>query len=73
MANSLGGNAKTLMLVCVSPGSSNYGDTHSTLDYGCRAKKITNRAKINDDPKDSKIRELTDKVKSLEEKVKMAE
>lgn len=54
------------MLICISPASSNYGESNLTLIYGCEAKKVVNNARINDDPKDSKIRELTEKVKSLE-------
>lgn len=37
---SLGGNCKTVMIVCVSPSSVHYEDTHNTLKYADRAKKI---------------------------------
>ena len=46
------------MLVCVSPASSNYDETYSTLTYGTMAQKVTNKAKINEDVKDSEIRKL---------------
>ena len=58
LKNSLGGNAKTLMLVCVSTASSNFSESLSSIKYGYNAKKIVNKVKINEDPKDSKIREL---------------
>lgn len=58
LKNSLGGNAKTLMLVCVSPASSNFSESLSSIKYGYNAKKIVNKVKVNEDPKDSKIREL---------------
>ncbi|KAG4303418.1 hypothetical protein PCANB_000277 [Pneumocystis canis] len=37
---SLGGNCKTVMIVCVSPSSTHYDETHNTLKYGNRAKNI---------------------------------
>ncbi|KAI8350554.1 kinesin motor domain-containing protein [Mortierella sp. GBAus27b] len=37
---SLGGNCKTVMIVCVSPSSQHYEETHNTLKYANRAKNI---------------------------------
>ncbi|KIJ56657.1 hypothetical protein M422DRAFT_22805 [Sphaerobolus stellatus SS14] len=37
---SLGGNCKTVMIVCVAPASNHFDDTHNTLVYAERAKKI---------------------------------
>ncbi|SCU95388.1 LADA_0G15346g1_1 [Lachancea dasiensis] len=37
---SLGGNCKTVMIVCVSPGSNHYDETLNTLKYATRAKDI---------------------------------
>lgn len=42
MQDSLGGTAKTLMILNCSPASSNVQDTLMTLKYGTRAKQITN-------------------------------
>jgi hypothetical protein len=42
MADSLGGNAKTLMFVNVSPASSNIQETLSSLNFASRCKKVTN-------------------------------
>jgi len=42
MQDSLGGSAKTLMLVNCSPASSNSDETHMSLKYATRAKNITN-------------------------------
>lgn len=49
----MGGNAKTLMVVAISPASSNYDETMSSLRYADRAKRIKNKARINEDPKDA--------------------
>ncbi|KTW31950.1 uncharacterized protein T551_00633 [Pneumocystis jirovecii RU7] len=44
---SLGGNCKTVMIVCVSPSSSHYDETHNTLKYGNRAKNIKTKVSRN--------------------------
>jgi hypothetical protein len=51
MQDSLGGNTKTMMVACLSPADNNYDETLSTLRYANRAKNITNKPKINEDPK----------------------
>ncbi|PAA92062.1 hypothetical protein BOX15_Mlig021005g3 [Macrostomum lignano] len=42
LQESLGGNAKTTMLICCSPASYNAAETKSTLMFGVRAKTIKN-------------------------------
>lgn len=44
MADSLGGNAKTLMFVCVSPLASNAAESVSSLTFARRCKNVANRA-----------------------------
>eukprot|EP00026_Physarum_polycephalum_P004067 Phypoly_transcript_04084.p1 GENE.Phypoly_transcript_04084~~Phypoly_transcript_04084.p1 ORF type:complete len:742 (+),score=137.74 Phypoly_transcript_04084:268-2226(+) len=44
MSDSIGGNAKTLMLVNVAPGDANADESLQSLAYGQRAKLITNTA-----------------------------
>ena len=66
LKDSLGGNAKTLMVVAISPASSNYDETMSSLRYADRAKRIKNKARINEDPKDAQIREMRDTIAKLE-------
>lgn len=46
------------MICALSPASSNYEETLSTLRYADRAKKIKNKAVINESPQDKLIREL---------------
>jgi kinesin family protein 3/17 len=48
LQDSLGGNAKTLMISTISPASYNYDETMSTLRYANRAKNIKNKPKINE-------------------------
>jgi len=47
MQDSLGGDAKTLMFVNISPSSFNEAETQATLVYGARAKMIENQATKN--------------------------
>ena len=65
LQDSLGGNSRTLMIACVSPGENNYSETLSTLRYANRAKNIKNRPRINEDPKDALIRQYQKEIKML--------
>ena len=52
LQSSLGGNAKTALLVCVSASSLHAEETVSTLRFGVRAKRVRNAAKVNVDVDD---------------------
>ncbi|VDN31042.1 unnamed protein product, partial [Dibothriocephalus latus] len=47
LQQSLGGNAKTTMVICCSPAEYNEAETKSTILFGTRAKRIKNQAKCN--------------------------
>jgi len=47
MSDSLGGNAKTLMFVNISPADSNLDETHNSLCYATRVRSIINEASKN--------------------------
>jgi len=70
LQDSLGGNAKTLMIVACSPASDNYDETLATLRYADRAKQIKNKPKINEDPKDTLIREMREQIAALEQQLR---
>lgn len=65
LQDSLGGNTKTLMIACLSPADNNYDETLSTLRYANRAKNITNKPKINEDPKDALLRQYQEEIEKL--------
>lgn len=44
---SLGGNCRTVMIVCVAPTSAHYEDTQNTLKYANRAKEIKTKVSRN--------------------------
>lgn len=69
LQNSLGGNSKTLMMTAINPASTNYDETMSTLRYADQAKRIKNKPKVNEDPKDGQIREMRDRIKLLEDQL----
>jgi kinesin family protein 15 len=49
LRDSLGGNSKTVLIGNISPSIINMGETLSTLEFAKRAKKIQNRAVVNED------------------------
>ena len=55
------------MIAALSPASDNYEETFSTLRYADRAKKIKCKPKINEDPKDTLLREYENEIKQLKE------
>ena len=65
LQDSLGGNTKTVMVANLGPADWNYDETLSTLRYANRAKNITNKPRINEDPKDAMLREFQDEIKRL--------
>lgn len=65
LQDSLGGNTKTLMVACLSPADNNYDETLSTLRYANRAKNIKNRPHVNEDPKDTMLREYQEEIRKL--------
>ncbi|XP_043657618.1 osmotic avoidance abnormal protein 3 isoform X2 [Drosophila teissieri] len=62
LQDSLGGNTKTLMISCISPTDINYDETISTLRYASRAKNISNKPTINEDPKDARLRQYQNEI-----------
>nr|XP_006006714.1 PREDICTED: kinesin-like protein KIF3C [Latimeria chalumnae] len=65
LQDSLGGNAKTIMIATLGPASYNYEESLTTLRYANRAKNIKNKPKINEDPKDALLREFQEEIARL--------
>lgn len=65
MQDSLGGNTKTVMIAACGPADYNTEETISTLRYASNAKRIQNKPRINEDPKDAMIREFHDEITRL--------
>ncbi|KAK0560480.1 hypothetical protein OC844_003733 [Tilletia horrida] len=67
LKDSLGGNSKTAMIAAISP--ADYEETLSTLRYADQAKKIKNKAVVNEDPNAKLIRELKEELEMLRSRV----
>lgn len=65
LQESLGGNAKTVMIAAVSPADYNYLETVSTLKYANRAKSIENAVSRNEDSSERMIRDLQKQIEDL--------
>jgi len=65
LQDSLGGNTKTVMISAIGPADYNYEETISTLRYANRAKNIKNKPVINEDPKETLLREYKDEISRL--------
>ncbi|KIJ70625.1 hypothetical protein HYDPIDRAFT_172396 [Hydnomerulius pinastri MD-312] len=67
LKDSLGGNSKTAMIAAISP--ADYEETLSTLRYADQAKKIKNKAIVNEDPNAKLVRELKEELELLRARV----
>ncbi|XP_075779312.1 kinesin-like protein KIF3C isoform X2 [Pelodiscus sinensis] len=65
LQDSLGGNAKTLMVATLGPASHSYEESLSTLRFASRAKNIRNKPRVNEDPKDTLLREFQEEIARL--------
>lgn len=68
LQDSLGGNAKTLLIVNVSAASSNASETVSTLRFGKRAKFVKNTPRVNER---KSVKELTALLQKAEAAIDM--
>ena len=66
LKDSLGGNAKTLMIATLSPSSYNAYESLNTLRYAQKAKMIRNNAVVNMDPKDALLQKYQKELAELQ-------
>eukprot|EP00762_Andalucia_godoyi_P008077 ANDGO_02152.mRNA.3 Kinesin-related protein 1 len=69
LKESLGGNARTIMIAALSPADINFDETLSTLRYADRAKQIKNNATVNEDPNAKLIRDLRAEIERLKSQI----
>ena len=65
LQESLGGNARTIMLAAISPADYNYDETLGTLKYAHRAKSIANAVVKNEDQSERVINDLKAEIERL--------
>lgn len=73
LATSLGGNAKTAIVACVSPAFVNMIETRNTILFASRAAKIENRVVKNTEQKNSALAAYKDEIAYLKEQLAQAE
>ena len=66
LQDSLGGNACTYMIACISPAESNFEESLSTLKYASRARNIKNKPIVNRDPQSAFISQLKQQIHELQ-------
>lgn len=66
---SLGGNCKTVMIVCIAPASNHYEDTQNTLKYANRAKEIKTKVSRNFINVDRHVGQYVEAINRLNEEV----
>lgn len=69
LKHAIGGNSLTTMIACISPSDMYVDETASTMLYACRARRIENSPKINEDPNLALIRQLREEVAHLKEEL----
>jgi kinesin family protein 3/17 len=69
LSDSLGGNTKTVMIANIGPADYNYDESLVTLWYAARAKKIKNKPKINEDPKDALLRSYQEEIEQIKKQL----
>lgn len=62
---SLGGNAKTAIICNITPAALHQEESHSTLRFACRAKRVVNNAMVNEVVSDAAV--LKRQAKEIEE------
>ncbi|KAM4807979.1 kinesin-like protein KIF27 [Rhinophrynus dorsalis] len=67
LKDSLGGNAKTVMITCISPSSSDFDESLNSLKYANRARNIKNKPIVNYNPDWDRIDEMELEIKALRE------
>ncbi|WAR03106.1 KIF27-like protein [Mya arenaria] len=69
LKDSLGGNAKTLMICCVSPSAANFDESLNALKYANRARNIKNLPIVNRDIQSIRFEEMQTEIKALREEL----
>ncbi|NXT03159.1 KIF27 protein, partial [Jacana jacana] len=67
LKDSLGGNAKTVMITCISPSTLDFDESLNSLKYANRAKNIRNKPVVNYNPDQDRIDEMELEIRLLRE------
>ncbi|XP_065601717.1 kinesin-like protein KIF27 [Cyrtonyx montezumae] len=67
LKDSLGGNAKSVLITCISPSSSDFDESLNSLKYANRAKNIRNKPVVNYNSDQDQIDEMRLEIRLLRE------
>ncbi|KAI8506347.1 Kinesin-like protein kif27 [Branchiostoma belcheri] len=70
LKDSLGGNAQTAMITCISPSSSDFDETLNSLKYANRARNIKNKPIVNTDPQSIAMDAMRTEIEALKEELR---
>lgn len=68
LEDSLGGNARTVLVACISPASDNCEESMQTLRYASQVRYIKNKPTLNFSINDAKVKRYRLRIQELEEK-----
>lgn len=69
LKDSLGGNARTLMITCLSPCAADFAENLNSLKYATRARNIRNKPVVNRDPQNTRMAEMQNEIQALREEL----
>uniref|UniRef100_A0A0G4HP77 Kinesin motor domain-containing protein n=1 Tax=Chromera velia CCMP2878 TaxID=1169474 RepID=A0A0G4HP77_9ALVE len=69
LSESLSGNSKTAMIAAISPASSNFDETLSTLRFATSVKRCKTFAKVNLDETDAIVKQLQEEISRLKQQL----
>ena len=72
LKDSFGGNSKTVMIASINPSASNYEESLSTLKYADQAKRIMNKAIVNEGPARQQINNMQAEISELKQRLQSA-
>jgi hypothetical protein len=73
LKSSIGGDAKTLLIACISPAQQNNEESQSTMRFACRSKQVQTRARVAIDPRDATITALQREVLLLRQQLEQTQ
>lgn len=69
LKDSLGGNARTVMITCLSPCAVDFAENLNSLKYATRARSICNKPVVNRDPQNTRLAEMQNEIQALREEL----
>ena len=69
LKDALGGNSRTIMIVCVGPSGNALSETLASLKYATRVRYIKNKPRVNTTPQDLHVARMQTEINALREQL----